>query len=76
MAIAAADFHNKKAVCSEDFEKVGDQALYSGYSTKDGPIVALDFQNTGMGAAGDFALVYMVFGCIVSIRDWAVDVLE
>ena len=76
VAIAATDFHNKKAVYSIDLEKVGNQALYSGYSTKDGSIVTLDCQNTGMGAAGDYALVYMVFDGIVSIRDGTVDVLE
>ena len=52
VAIAPQDFHNKKAVYSIDLEKVGNQALYNGYSTTDGSIVALDFQNTGMGAAG------------------------
>ena len=76
ISIAAADFHNKKAVYSIDLEKVGNQALYSGYSTKDGSIVTLDFANTGMGAANDYALVYMVFDGIVSIRDGTVDVLE
>ena len=76
VAISPADFHNKKAVFSIDLEKVGNQALYSGYSTKDGSIVTIDYANTGMGGAGDFALVYMVFDGIVSIRDWAVDVFE
>ena len=76
VAVAATDFHTKKAVYSVDLEKVGNQALYSGYSTKDGSIVTLDFANTDMGAAGDYALVYMVFDGIVSIRDGTVDVLE
>ena len=57
-------------------EKVDTQALCNGYSTKDGSIVTLDFQNSGMGEAGDYALVYMVFDGIVSIRDGTVDVLE
>ena len=57
-------------------EKVGNQALYSGYSTRDGSIVTLDFQNTGMGTAGDYALVYMVFDGIANIRDGTVDMLE
>ena len=55
---------------------MGNQALYSGYSTKDGSIVTIDYANTGMGAAGDYALVYLVFDGIVSIRDGAVDVFE
>ena len=76
VAIAPQDFADTKCVYGMDLEKVGNQALYSGYSTKDGIIVALDFQNTGMGAAGDYALVYMVFDGIVSIRDGTVDVLE
>ena len=76
VAISPADFHNKKAVFSIDLEKVGNQALYSGYSTKDGSIVTIDYANTGMGAAGDYALVYLVFDGIVSIRDGAVDVFE
>ena len=50
--------------------------MHNGCSTKCGSIVTLDFQNTGMGAAGDYALVYMCFDGIVSIRDGTVDVLE
>ena len=76
VAIAPADFHNKKAAFAIDMEKVGNQALYSGYSTKDGSIVTMDFQNTGMGGADDYALVYMVCDGIVSIRDGTVDVLR
>ena len=76
MAISAQDFHNKKAVYSSNLEKVDNQALYLGDSTKDGSIVTLDFQNTPMGEAGDYALAYMVFDGIVSIRAGTVDVLE
>eukprot|EP00969_Alexandrium_andersonii_P171321 7573381-Alexandrium_andersonii.AAC.1 len=61
---------------SIDLEKVGNQALHSGYSTTDGSIVTIDYANTGMGAAGDFALVYLVFDGVVSIRDGSVDVFE
>ena len=76
VALSPSDVHNKKAVFAIDLEKVGNQALYSGYSTKDGSIVTIDYANTGMGAAGDFALVYMIFDGIVSIRDGSVDVFE
>ena len=76
VAISPVDFHNKKAVLAIDLEKVGNQALYSGYSTKDGSIVTIDYANSGMGGAGDFALVYMIFDGIVSIRDGTVDVFE
>ena len=76
VAISAQDFHNTKAVHSINLAQVDNQALYSGYRTADGSIVTLDFQNSGMGEAGDYALVYMVFDGIVSTRDGTVDVLE
>ena len=76
VAITPADFHNKKAIYSIDLEKTGNQSLYSGFSTKDGSIVTLDFKNTGMGAAGDFCLIYLCYDGIVSLRDGTVDVLE
>ena len=77
IAISPADFHNKKAVYAIDLEKTGNQSLYSGYSTKDGSIVTLDFKNTGMGnAAGEYALIYLCYDGIVSLRDGTVDVLE
>ena len=76
VSITPQDFHTSKAVFAVDLEKVGNQALYSGYSTKDGSIVTVDYANSGMGGAGDFALVYMIFDGIVSIRDGTVDVFE
>ena len=76
VAISPVDFHNKKAVFSIDLEKVGNQALYSGYSTKAGAIATIDCANTGMGSAGDYALVDMVFDGGVSMRDGSVDVFE
>ena len=56
VSINPADFHNKKAVYAIDLEKVGHSALYSGFSTKDGSIVSIDFKNTGPGAADGNAL--------------------
>ena len=76
VSISPADFHQKKAVFSIDLEKVGHSALYSGYSTKDGSIVSIDFKNTGLGASGDSALVYMVYDGILSLRDGSADVFE
>ena len=38
--------------------------------------MTVDYANSGMGGAGDFALVYMIFDGIVSIRDGTVDVFE
>ena len=76
LAISPSDFHQKKAIFAIDLEKTGNQSLYSGYSTKDGAIVTLDFKNTGMGSAGDYALIYLCYDGIVSLRDGTVDVLE
>ena len=59
VVISPSAFNNKKAVFAIDLEKTGNQSLYSGYSTKGGAIVILDFKNTGMGGAGDDALIYL-----------------
>ena len=61
---------------STDLEPVGNQALYSGYPTKGGGSITIEFANTGMGTAGDYALAYMVCGGILSIRGGSVDVFE
>ena len=70
------NFHNRKAVFAIDLEKTGNQSLYSGYSTRDGAIVSLKFTNSGLGAAGDFALIYLCYDGIVSLLDGSVEVLE
>ena len=56
--------------------KTGNQSLYSGFSTRDGAIMTLDFNNTGMGSAGDYALVYLCYDGIVSLLDGTVEVIE
>ena len=76
VAVSPTDFHNRKAVYAIDLEKTGNQSLYSGYSTRDGAIVTLDFKGTGMGAAGDYALIYLCYDGIASLRDGTIDVLE
>ena len=75
-AISPVDFHTKNAVVAIDLEKTGNQSLYSGFSTRGGAIMTLDFKNTGMGAAGDYALVYLCYDGIVSLLDGSVEVLE
>ena len=76
VAISPGDFHTQKAVYAIDLEKTGNQSLYSGFSTRDGATMTLDFKNTGMGAAGDYALVYLCYDGIVSLLDGTVEVLE
>ena len=77
VAILPTDFVNWKAVFALDLEKVGHQgASRSGYSTKNGDLLTLDFKNSGLGSSGDVALVYLIFETIWSLKDGSVDVYD
>ena len=77
IAILPTEYVNRKAVFAVDLEKVGHQgASHSGYSTKNGDLLTLDFKNTGLGSSGDVALVYLVYEIIYALRDGAVDVYD
>jgi hypothetical protein len=77
IAILPADFANRKFITAWDLEKVGSQgATHSGVSTKNGDIMSLEIKNSGLGASGDYCLVYLYFDNLWSLRDGSIDVYD
>ena len=77
ISILPTDFVNRKAIFGWDLEKVGHQgASHSGLSTKNGDLLTIDVKNCGLGASGDFCLVYLVFENLFSLRDGSVDTFD
>ena len=78
LAITPADFVNRKAIFGFDLEKVGHEgASHSGISTKNGDILTISVQNSGLGSGGsDYVLVHLVFENLFALRDGSVDVYD
>ena len=77
ISLTPTDFVNRKSIVAWDLEKVGHQgASHSGLSTKNGDLLTIDVKNCGLGASGDFCLVYLVFENLFSLRDGSVDVYD
>ena len=77
ISITPTDFVNRKSIVAWDLEKVGHQgSSHSGLSTKKGDLLTIDVKNCGLGASGDFCLVYLVFENLFSLRDGSVDVYD
>ena len=59
-----------------DLEKTGHLgATHSGISTKDGSIVQLEVNNSGL-SAGDTVMIFMIYDGLLSIKDGHCEVFE
>ena len=77
ISILPTDLVNRKSIVAFDLEKVGHQgASHSGLSTKNGDLLSVTVERSGLGASGDFCLVYLVFENLFSLRDGSVDVYD
>ena len=77
ISILPTDFVNRKGLFGWDLERCGHQgASHSSISTKNGDILTLDVKNCGLGTSGDYALVYLVYENLFSLRDGSVDVYD
>ena len=56
-SILASDYAGQTYILGNNFEKVDSMATHSGYSTKDGSIVQLTIENSGL-SAGDACLIF------------------
>ena len=56
-SILASDYAGQTYILGNNFEKVDSMASHSGYSTKDGSIVQLTIENSGL-SAGDACLIF------------------
>ena len=59
-----------------DLEKTGHLgATHSGISTKDGSIVQLEVNNSGL-SAGDTVIIFLIYDGLLSIKDGSCEVYE
>ena len=59
-----------------DLEKAGHRgATHSGYSTKDGSIVQLECNNTGL-QVGDTVMIFLVYDGLFNTKDGHCEVFE
>ena len=70
------NFTNGQAIYAIDFEKVGNQALFSGVRTKGGETFTAEFRGVTGITAGDFMVIYQVTDVIANLRLGACDVLD
>ena len=74
-SISPTDYAGACYILGNNFEKVDSMASHSGHSTKDGSIVQLTIENSGL-AAGDACLIYQVYDGLLSIQDGSCSVFE
>ena len=77
IAIAPRDFCGGAAIFGIDFERAGNEALFSGISTRDGKISALHVNNSQVTSVAPHTVYdYQVYDGVCNIRKAAVDVEE
>ena len=74
-SILASDYAGQTYILGNNFEKVDSMASHSGHSTKDGSIVQLTIENSGL-SAGDACLIFQVYDGLLSIQDGSCSVFE
>ena len=77
IAISPTDYVNETAIFGIDFEKAGNEALFSGISTRDGKVMTLHVKNSQVTSPQPHTVyVYQVYDGVCNIRKAAVDVEE
>ena len=77
IAISPTEFVGSRAVFGIDFEKAGNEALYSGISTRDGKVMTLTVKNSQVTVGNPHTVfVYQVYDGVVNILRGAVEVTD
>ena len=77
IAISPTDYVNETAIFGIDFEKAGNEALFSGISTRGGKVMTLHVKNSQVTSPQPHTVfVYQVYDGVCNIRKAAVDVEE
>ena len=74
-SITATQYATNTFILGCNLEKVDTQASHSGFSTKDGSIVQLSIQNSGLSAS-DHCFIFQVYDSLLEIRDGSCSVYE
>ena len=76
MSLSVAGYVSNQFIYALDLEKTGKLgASHSGISTKDGSIVQIEVNNSGL-QAGDAVMLFLVYDGLLSIRDGHCEVFE
>ena len=76
VSLSVGGYTTNQFIYGVDLEKAGNLgASHSGISTKDGSIVQLEVNNSGL-QAGDTAMIFLVYDGLLSIRDGHCEVFE
>ena len=77
IAIQPAGFVGGTAIFGIDFEKAGNEALFSGINTKDGKVMTLHVKNSQVTPAKPHTVyVFQIYDGVCNVRRAAVDVEE
>ena len=77
ISMGPAQFVTTSAVFGIDFEKAGNEALYSGISTRDGKVMTLTVKNSQVTAVQSHTVfVYQVYDGVCNILRGAVEVTD
>ena len=77
IAITPTDFVSEAAISGIDLEKAGNEALFSGISTRDGKVMTSHVNNSQVTSPQPHTVfVYQVYDGVCNIRKAAVDVEE
>ena len=77
IAIPPKEYVNETAILGSDFEKAGNEALFSGISTRDGKVMTLHVKNSQVTSPQPRTIfVYQVYDGVCNIRKAAVAVEE
>ena len=76
IGIKADDFRKESFIATIDFERAGAQAFHTGISTRNGQMLTLTFEDTDLGANGDFVVVTLCYDGFVRLSGAGVEILE
>ena len=76
MSVGVASYTSNQFIGGLDLERCSHQgATHSGISTRDGSVVQLEVNNSGM-QAGDTLMIFLVYDGLMSIKDGHCEVFE
>ena len=76
VGITPQEFRKDSFIACMEFERAGAQAFHTGISTRNGQILTISFENSGLGAAGDFAVVTLCYDAFAKLSQSGVEILE
>ena len=76
MANPVEDYKKERIIAACNFERTGHQSYHTGISARNGQMLTLTCENSGLGAAGDYAVVLLSYGACAKLTINGVELLE